>query len=210
MPTARDVTGHRFGRLTAVRFLGNRRVGSQSKRFWLMRCDCGAERELAYSAFASGATASCGCLLRETITKHGASGTQTYRVWHAMIQRCRNPQDPSWADYGGRGITVCDRWRDYAVFMGDMGPRPRGATLEREDVDGGYSPENCRWATPREQANNRRTNRLVTYQGATRTLADWARAVGLRKGCLQQRIAAGWPVERALTQPADRSRQHRV
>lgn len=154
-------------------------------------------------------TRSCGCLLRETITKHGGYKSPVYSVWHAMVTRCRSPNDPSWPDYGGRGIRVCDRWLDHGAFLADMGQRPPGHTLERIDVNGHYEPGNCRWATPMEQANNRRNNRLITYEGQTHTVAEWARRVGLTKGCLLHRLCVGWPIERALTQPADRRIQQR-
>jgi hypothetical protein len=203
--TARDVTGARYGRLTAVRFVGSRRVGSQSKRFWLLRCDCGAEVERPYSAFASGTTSSCGCLLKQAITRHGGYMTPEYNVWHAMLERCRNPRNPAWDDYGGRGIAVCGRWQHFEAFRSDMGVRPPGGTLERIDVDGNYEPGNCRWASAQEQANNRRNNRVIAHAGAKRTLAEWARFAGISTSCLRHRLSSGWPMDAALAHSADRS-----
>lgn len=210
MPVARDITGQRYGRLTAQRFVGHVRVGSQKKRLWRMLCDCGKTVDLPYSAFSSGTTRSCGCLLKERITKHGGYKSAVYKVWHAMIERCRNPNNAAWADYGGRGIQVCDRWERFAAFRDDMGPRPPKGTLERIDVDGGYTPENCRWATAKEQANNRRNNSRISFGGRTLTISQWAEETGLSKTCIIYRLGAGWPLDRCLTQPADRRIQDRV
>jgi hypothetical protein len=204
MPKSIDYTGETFGRLTVEAFVGNRRVGTQSKRFWRCRCQCGTVIERPTSAFTTGNTSSCGCLLHDSITKHGGYLSAVYKVWHAMIERCRNPGDPSYSDYGGRGIRVCDRWQDFAAFRNDMGPRPARGMLERKEVNSNYEPDNCRWATPLEQANNRRNNRRITYAGETKTMADWAREKGLSKGCLKHRLDSGWNIERALSAPADR------
>lgn len=205
MPPPIDITGRRFGRLTALHFVGSRLVGTQRKRVWRLRCDCGQEVDLVYSALLSGQTRSCGCLLRETITKHGGYKTKLYAVWHAMLMRCTSATDPSWPHYGGRGIAVCARWQDFALFREDMGPRPPGGTLERCDVDGPYSPDNCRWASPVEQANNRRNNRWLTIAGETLTLAQWARRAGITQGRLNYRLSHGWQPETAIAMQSDRS-----
>lgn len=119
-----------------------------------------------------------------------------------MLSRCLNPNAPHYADYGGRGITVCERWREFSNFYADMGAKPPGLTLERIDNDKGYSPENCRWATREEQARNRRSNRLITYEGVTATLAETARRVGMGVTTLRGRLDAGWSVEEAITKPS--------
>lgn len=123
----------------------------------------------------------------------------------AMVQRCTNPNDPSWTDYGGRGITVYPQWcgeGGYHRFMQDMGPRPPGLTIERVDVDLGYFPENCRWATRKEQANNRRNNHTLTLEGETRTVAQWAERAGVSSQVIKWRMNQGWPLDRALVEPA--------
>lgn len=122
-----------------------------------------------------------------------------YKVWHAMIERCRNPNDPSYKDYGGRGIRVCDAWHDFAQFREDMGRRPTGGTIERKDVNGQYEPSNCVWAQQIDQANNRRNNRRLTLGQETLTLSQWARRAGMAKTTLRHRLNAGWNLDEALT-----------
>lgn len=132
---------------------------------------------------------------------HGMTDTTTYNVWVNMRQRCANPNNPRFVDYGGRGIKVCERWRSFENFLADMGERPKGMTLERRDNDGDYDPSNCRWATRVEQATNKRNNSYLTYQGETLCVADWARRLGVRAQFLRVRLARGWPVEEVLGRP---------
>jgi hypothetical protein len=133
---------------------------------------------------------------------HGHCHTPTHEVWRAMKQRCLNPKRLNFARYGGRGVSLCERWRDsYQAFLDDMGPRPSGLTIERINNLDGYHPKNCRWATPREQANNRRSNRILAYQGQIDTLANWARVVGLSARTIQKRLTLGWSDEKALSTP---------
>ena len=152
-----------------------------------------------------GTTRSCGCLLRDTIVRHGGYRSALYKIWHAMLDRCRNPAHQEFRNYGGRGITVCQRWLDFANFRADMAPRSRGGMLDRVDVNGIYEPGNCRWATALEQANNRRNNRRLTHNGETLTVATWARRLHVSKNCILYRLQAGWTVARTCTTPANRS-----
>lgn len=159
----------------------------------------------------AGLTRSCGCLARETTiarhTKHGQTpdGTRpppTYMTWIDMVQRCTNPNDAAWRDYGGRGIVVCPRWRaSYADFFADMGERPAGMSIDRIDVNGDYEPGNCRWADDRTQARNKRNNRRMTLDGETMLLCEWVERLGISRAVIAQRLHRGWSDERALTQP---------
>ncbi len=125
-----------------------------------------------------------------------------YKAWGHMIERCRNPNTECFADYGGRGITVCDRWRTYEHFLADMGPRPAGMTLERKDNERGYEPGNCVWATRKQQMRNRRNTKMLTFNGETKGLTEWAEQLGLKKTTLEKRLKLGWTADRALSQKA--------
>lgn len=206
-----NLTGKTFGRLTV---LGpselRQRADGRNKRFWLCLCDCGVEKYIPGNSLNTGRTSSCGCLQAEVISKlrktHGCAGSAYYRTWSCMIQRCTNRANPKWKLYGGRGITVCERWASFENFLADMGPRPSTKhTIDRKDNDGNYEPSNCRWATQSEQQNNKRNNFRVTWQGRTQTVTEWGRELGFSNLALSQRLRAGWTVERALTTPL----QHR-
>jgi hypothetical protein len=137
--------------------------------------------------------------------RHGQCSTSTHNIWASMIQRCLNPKSQAYKWYGGRGIAVCERWRTFTNFVADMGSRPAGLTIDRIDTNGNYEPGNCRWATPKQQANNQRTNRLIAIGGEVRTLAEWADAAGLNHSTLHRRLRAGWSGERAITTPLAKS-----
>ncbi len=125
-----------------------------------------------------------------------------YMIWRSMLSRCLCKTHPSWKDYGGRGISVCERWqKNFHDFVADIGERPKGYTLERVDNDKGYSPDNCKWATRAEQAANKRNTTILTFNGETMTLTAWARKIGLKADTLKMRLLRGIPLERALTMP---------
>lgn len=133
-------------------------------------------------------------------TTHGMYGTPTYRSWKGMKERCLNPELACFEDYGGRGVLLCERWFDFENFLEDMGPRPIGKTLDRHpDYNGNYEPGNCRWAAKEEQDNNRRSTKLLTFQGETHSQSQWARKLGLNRNVVGERLSRGWSVHRALT-----------
>ena len=201
-----DISGHSFGRLTAIRDSGRRSSGGV---FWICLCECGGTVEALASSLRTGNTKSCGCLGRDGLlarnTKHGMAGKDVYLVWHAMISRCQRPNHKDYHNYGARGITVCDRWMDFSNFLSDMGEKPfKSATVERINNDLGYSPNNCKWASRVDQANNRRQNTIVRAFGHEKTIADWARdsLCVVAKECLSKRLRRGWRPERAITEPS--------
>lgn len=162
-----DLTGQTFGRLTVIE---RAESDNRHNHKWLCRCTCGETRSVIGYNLTSGLTKSCGCLHREMSTglghwrrTHGKRHTPTYRTWLDMIQRCTNPNNPRYTDYGGRGITVCERWRSFENFYADMGDRPgAGYSLDRIDNDSGYAPGNCRWATAEVQQRNKRRSLSFT------------------------------------------------
>ncbi len=129
------------------------------------------------------------------------SGTSTHVIWMTMRQRCRDTNAKDYARYGGRGIKVCERWESFENFLADMGERPAGMSIERDDNDGDYTPDNCRWATRSEQQRNRRSNVLLTHDGVTLCVAEWAIRTGINRMTLHTRIDRGWPTDKALTTP---------
>ena len=208
----RDVRiGEAFTRLTVIADLprlprANRRVR--------VRCTCGTEREVLVSNLLRGVTRSCGCLVRETTvarsTTHGNTRHPLFSTWRTMLRRCNDPHHNSFKRYGGRGITVCDRWTiDFRAFAADMGDRPfYGATVERIDNDGPYGPENCRWAAPYEQVRNTRRNVFIDTPSGRMCLRDAADHFGLSLKTLQNRVKRGWPQDRFLD-PVQEGRNRR-
>lgn len=198
MSRAAPITiGQRFGRLVAVR----RGPNSHRRVTWHFRCDCGEETIARSDHVRAGLTKSCGCLKRESgfFGTHGMKGTRIYRIWCSMWQRCTNPNEPSFKNYGGRGITVAPEWWEFERFLADMGEPPSsGHSIDRIDNNAGYCKANCRWATPIVQANNRRNVRILEAFGERRSIAQWARAFGLRRTTLHMRLSRGASLEEAL------------
>lgn len=196
-----DMTGQRFGRLVVVEMVPERRG---NKLLWRCRCDCGGEKVTAGILLRRGETTSCGCgsveRARAMKLTHGKCSTSAYKCWLSMIQRCENPNHPGFADYGGRGITVCERWREsFESFSADMGARPSAAhEIDRINNDGNYELGNCRWVTRDRQSRNKRNNRWITFNGETLCAKDWARKVGVNYVTLLRRIKSGWAVDKAL------------
>lgn len=195
-----DLTGRRFGRWMVLGYVG---ASPGRASYWLCRCDCGTERAVHSSRLRSGDSQACGCRRTSPNLSHGKWGTPEYNSWAGMLRRCTTPTNPKYPEYGGRGIKVCQRWNEsFQAFYDDMGPRPSSAhSLDRIDNDGDYEPSNCRWATRAEQQSNRRVNHLVTYNGETLTVKQWAEKMGISEVTLLGRLRSNWPVKRALTEP---------
>lgn len=188
--------------LTAVRFS---RKTEGRKYYWVFKCDCGVVKEMRVDTVKRKNHVSCGCWNREKKSNysHGfapAGGdNRTYKSWQMMKARCLYPSHISYKNYGGRGITVCDRWTRFENFLADMGERPDEKTLERIDVNGNYEKSNCKWATTREQKNNTRRNVYIAFDCRYMTLAQWAEHLSMSKSKLWYRIRkAKWPLKRAL------------
>lgn len=217
--------GDVFGRLTVERSLPSEKVRGDTIEWWSCRCACGAVANVRDRALKYGRKKSCGCAKEECKraiggyvgrqTKHGGCKNREcspeYSCWQGLLARCRYPKHKQYADYGGRGITIADRWvgdRGFENFLADMGARPPGTTLDRyPDNDGPYAPSNCRWATRTEQARNKRNSHFLTFNGHTATMAEWAERTGFSYSAIMQRIRGGWSVERALTEPVRNQRR---
>ncbi len=203
-----DLTGKRFGRLTVIGRGPDQPRGRTHRVQWHCRCDCGNECVCASTNLVQGKSRSCGCLQIDTITTHNRTGTPEHRTWIAMKSRCYTKSNIGYPYYGGRGITVCDRWlHSFENFLSDMGERPGPEySLDRINPNGNYRPDNCRWATRETQDNNRRANRFLTWNGKTQTIAQWAKETGISKGTILNRLNWGWPIEDALSWPSERGR----
>lgn len=172
------------------------------------RCDCGNIRDVQPGKLKTGRHQSCGCEAakksRERFTKHGGYRTPEYKSWNAMMQRCTNPRNTSYAEYGGRGIMIAPQWMGpdgFLQFVADLGHRPDGMTLDRIKSDGNYEPGNVRWATRKVQQNNRQMCKPLTLDGLTLTQSEWTERRGWGKNVIGERLKKGWTVERALTEP---------
>lgn len=205
----KDLTGQKFNMLTARRFAGGDHVGSKARRLWECVCECGNVVEVTAALLNSLEKISCGCVTASF--KHGMAKTPTYQIWAAMHDRCRNAANKSFHRYGGRGISVCERWsgRDgFENFLADMGEKPPQLSIDRKNNDGHYEPSNCRWATTVEQTTNRASTRLITFNGETLMLKEWAIRLGLAPTTLALRFKRGWSLTDALTQSNARGIKH--
>lgn len=202
MPRLIDEVGNTYGRLTVLGRAEDHvfRNGKRAPR-WNCVCECGARTTVIGQNLRMGHVTSCGCLAREATAArsrtHGRAGSPEHRVWKGMKARCLNPSDRQYEDYGGRGITVCGRWRDsFPAFFDDMGPRPSPEhTLDRGDVNGPYDPDNCRWATTSEQNCNKRNTRRL----GDRPLIEAAEAAGLHPSTVRSRLSRGWSAAEAIS-----------
>lgn len=207
-----DLTGQKFGRLTVIDY-----HHSNNGAYWLCKCSCGNESVVSGRSLRYGTTKSCGCgskeQARKNCEKHRQSGhllshTPIYQTWKNMKRRCYSETNKRYANYGGRGIIVCDEWLhdfqafyDWAIANGYC----EGLTIDRINVNGNYEPSNCRWATHKEQANNQTRNHYITHNGETKTLKQWSEALNIPYGVLQHRVNRGWSMEKIKDTPVRRS-----
>lgn len=197
-----DLDGRKFSRLAVIGFAGK----SNGRTDWYCKCDCGNIVKVIAKNLKNGRTTSCGCLRDERVSEshltHGHSSgggfSLTYRTWGNMLQRCLNKNNPAYHNYGGRGIKICNRWLRFENFLEDMGERQKGMTIERIDNNGNYEPGNCRWATRKEQCNNKRNNHFLTFNGKTKTVVQWSEIYNIKSHTISKRIKYGWTVEKSL------------
>lgn len=198
-----DIQGKKFNRLFVVSLV---KKENTKISYWECLCDCGKSIIVQSCHIRGGHTKSCGCLQKETVSEinksHGISDSEIYSVWQNMKNRCNNENYHRFDRYGGRGIKVCKRWEEsFLEFHTDMGERPEGFTIERMDNDGDYEPGNCKWADNKEQCRNRSSNRIITFNGKTMCVADWAEEKRMNLSTIHSRIRMGWSIERTLTEP---------
>jgi hypothetical protein len=203
-------TGTRFGRYVVLGL-------AESKNrhpYYQVKCDCGTERDVSRSRLLDGSSTSCGCARDEASSKnwtiHGGSRTLTYSIWKGIIARCFNESNRGYKHYGGRGITMCDRWRNsFVEFLNDMGEKPQGFTIERINVNGNYCKENCKWASYLEQGRNRRNNKKYTFMGKNVTVQEAIDMAGvnIRRVSVNQRLKNGMTIEEAVMTPPDPKKQ---
>ena len=200
MGAFKDLTQQKFGKLTAISY-----YRKHNRVYWRCECDCGNKIDVRSDGLTTGQTKSCGCLHREIVTKvnttHGKCNTRLYDSWTDLKQRCYNKHNKRYKDYGGRGIEVCDEWRnnfqafyDWAMSNGYND----SLTIDRIDVDGNYEPSNCRWATLKQQLRNTTRNKYITINGMTHCLSEWCEILGLKDGTVRSRLRYGWSIEKAL------------
>lgn len=206
--SAAELAGQRFGKLVAIE-----RVNKKGERpRWLCKCDCGNTKIVPSGALLRGSSNSCGCLVKEKnisrSTTHNGSNSRLYQVWVNMTRRCENQSSDAYKNYGGRGISICEEWKDFSKFREwaistgyDETAKHGVCTIDRIDVNGDYAPENCRWATAKTQCRNKRGNRFLELNGERKTVAEWSEITGIKYNTLLRRINAGWSVERALKTP---------
>ena len=205
-----DLTGRKVNKLTVLRRVEN----VKRQPAWLCLCDCGGELRVLGHTLRSQDVTDCGCGAPErhaaASRTHGMSNTSEFNIWSKIKERCTNPNVRAWKYYGGKGITLCERWLKFEYFYADMGPRPSPEhSVDRVDCTKGYSPDNCRWATHEEQANNRTNNVRITRDGITKTMKQWASELGVTYSVVKERRLSGVP-DSELFAPSVRKKYNRL
>lgn len=211
----KNLTGLVFYRVTVLG-IANEKSKHGNMRYRCV-CKCGTQFTTNGSSLSRGLTKSCGCLVldrsSEVHFRHGKSRTSIHNIWSSMIARCKYASQQNYKYYGGRGISVCDRWLVFENFLEDMGDRPSSDhSIDRINSDGNYEPTNCRWATRTMQSTNKTNTRMATKDGVTKPCAEWDREYGLYPGTVGRRISFGWSEEKAIVTPSRKKqkKQHRT
>lgn len=199
-----DLTNKKIGHLLILEFAYTK----NKLRYWKCKCDCGQICYVSTKLLRNGATKSCGCLrinsLKRRVTKHNLRNTRIYRIWQNIKKRCSKPKNPIYKYYGGRGIIICNEWEnDFVNFYNwaiNNGYKEK-LTIDRINVNGNYEPTNCRWVDIKTQQRNKRNNHLITYNGETHCISEWAEIIKIPSKTLEKRFLDNWNIERALTTP---------
>lgn len=201
-----DLKGKKYNRWTFIKHIGYGK--------WIAKCDCGTKKIVISKNITLGKSKSCGCYRSENHPRktHGMSETRLYSVWRNMINRCYLPCTDSYSIYGKRGIKVCTRWKNsFEKFYEDMGKTYKPElSIDRIDVNGNYSPKNCKWSNKYEQARNKRNSKLITFRNQTKTLSTWSEILGIKTSTIQTRIRAGWSIEDTLSKPINKSKRNHI
>ena len=208
MGIRKDLIGQKFGRLTPNKMIGLHKGRSC---IWLCQCDCGNEKIVSSNSLVQGNVKSCGCLFKEgNNKKHGHAiknkESKIYASWKSMIQRCTNKNNKRYKDYGGRGITICERWLKFNNFLEDMGEKPKGLTLDRINNNRGYCKGNCKWSSYMSQMRNTRRNNLIIIDGQTMCVEDACKKYNIKSKTAHTRIKRGWTTEEVFRTPARKRR----
>ena len=191
-----DLTGKKYNSLIFLSRAKN--VGKNT--LWLVKCDCGCIKSMQPSAVIKGLVVSCGCYARKIKTTHGHSKHPLYSTWKKIIYRCDKKSDKAYKNYGARGISVSDEWRNsFLRFVDDMGNKPDGYEIDRKDNNGNYCKENCHWVTPETNSNNRRSNVFITYKDKTLTIMQWSRLTGVNRRTIIDRYNKGWSLDKVFS-----------
>lgn len=208
-----DLTGQRFGSLIVVKQNGSK----GGHKLWLCKCDCGKEKTVSGSKLREGEVKSCGCQHYLACVTHGQTETRLYHIWCTMKARCNRPSSKKYYRYGGRGIKLCQEWNDFRPFMewALSNGYSDNLSIDRIDNDAGYNPQNCRWATTKEQANNRSTNRTIIIDGERHNMGEWGEIYGIKPSLIHKRLSYGWSEKDAVTipkgkYPGGKGRGHKV
>lgn len=211
MPKRIDITGQVFGKLTVISFYGVK----NKRTYWNCKCSCGKELIAESYCLRHGHTKSCGCYRtldgNEPRYRHGKVKTRLYSIWSNMKNRCDNPNAQFYKDYGGRGITYCEEWRDFIAFekWAVANGYKEDLTIDRINNNGNYEPDNCRWTSIKEQQRNRRSNHLLTFKGETHCINEWAEILGISRETIKNRLGYGWDIEKVLTEPIHRKERRK-